>query len=82
MRTTVTAGVMAMRTTADTLLASSGETSQRAEGAVASSNEASSNVETAAVAADELTGSIAELSRQLATTTTIVRARRRGSAGH
>ncbi len=62
---TVTDGAMAMRSTATTLLASSGETSQRAEGAVSASNEACTNVETAAVAADELTGSIGEISRQL-----------------
>jgi methyl-accepting chemotaxis protein len=71
---TVTDGAMAMRSTATTLLASSGETSQRAEGAVSTSNEASTNVETAAIAADELAGSIGEISRQLAMTTTIVRA--------
>ena len=70
---TVADGAMAMRSTATTLLASSGETSQRADGAVSTSNESSTNVETAAVAADELTGSIEEISRQLAKTTTIVR---------
>ena len=71
---TVTDGAMAMRSTASTLLASSGQTSQRAESAVSASNEASSNVETAAVAADELSSSIGEISRQLAMTTDIVRA--------
>ena len=71
---TVTDGAMAMRSTASTLLASSGQTSQRAESAVSASNEASSNVETAAAAADELSSSIGEISRQLATTTDIVRA--------
>ncbi|MGC1696255.1 MAG: PAS-domain containing protein [Pseudolabrys sp.] len=70
---TVADGAMAMRSTATTLLASSGETSQRADGAVSTSNESSSNVETAAVAADELSRSIEEISRQLAQTTTIVR---------
>ena len=44
------------------------------EGAVSASNEACTNVETAAVAADELAGSIGEIGRQLAMTTTIVRA--------
>ena len=63
---TVTDGAMAMRSTATTLLASSGQTSQSAESAVSASNEASTNVETAAVAADELSGSIGEISRQLA----------------
>ncbi len=71
---TVTDGAMAMRSTASTLLTSSGQTSQRAESAVSASNEASSNVETAAVAADELSSSIGEISRQLAMTTDIVRA--------
>jgi methyl-accepting chemotaxis protein len=71
---TVTDGAMAMRSTATTLLASSGETSQRADGAVSASNEASTNVDTAAVAADELAGSIGEISRQLSMTTNIVRA--------
>jgi len=71
---TVTEGAMAMRTTAATLLGNSGLTSMSAEGAVAASNEASVNVETAAVAADELTGSIAEIGRQLAHTTEVVRA--------
>jgi methyl-accepting chemotaxis protein len=71
---TVADGAMAMRSTATTLLASSGQTSQRADSAVSASNEASTNVETAAVAADELSTSIGEISRQLALTTTIVRA--------
>ncbi|MGH6726020.1 MAG: PAS-domain containing protein [Pseudolabrys sp.] len=71
---TVTDGAMAMRSTATTLLASSGETSQRAAGAVTASNEASTNVDTAALAADELAGSIGEISRQLSLTTDIVRA--------
>ncbi len=71
---TVTDGAMAMRSTATVLLASSGQTSQRADGAVAASNEASTNVETAAIAADELAKSIVEISGQLATTTSIVRA--------
>ena len=57
---------MAMRSTATTLLESSGQTAQRADGAVAASNEASTNVETAAIAADELAGSIGEISHQLA----------------
>ena len=71
---TVTDGAMAMRSTATVLLASSGQTSQRADGAVTASNEASTNVETAAIAADELAKSIVEISGQLATTTSIVRA--------
>ena len=71
---TVTDAAMAMRSTATVLLTGSGETSRRADGAVVASNEASTNVETAAVAADELAASIGEISRQLATTSTIVRA--------
>jgi methyl-accepting chemotaxis protein len=71
---TVAEGAMTMRTTATTLFANSGETARSAESAVAASNEASTNVETAAVAADELTGSIAEIGRQLSLTTEIVRA--------
>ena len=71
---TVTDCAMAMRSTATALLTSSGQTAQRAESAVSSSNEASMNVQTAAVAADELASSIGEISRQLAMTTTIVRA--------
>ena len=71
---TVTDSAMAMRSTATVLLENSGQTAQRADGAVAASNEASTNVETAAVAADQLAGSIGEISHQLAMTTTIVRA--------
>jgi len=71
---TVTDGAMAMHSTATVLLESSGQTAQRADGAVSASNEASTNVETAAIAADELAKSIVEISGQLATTTTIVRA--------
>jgi methyl-accepting chemotaxis protein len=71
---TVADGAMAMRTTATTLFANSGETSKSAESAVAASNEACTNVETAAIAADELTGSIGEIGRQLNLTTDIVRA--------
>jgi len=71
---TVTDGAIAMRATATTLLANSGQTSKSAEGAVSASNDASTNVETAAIAADELTGSIGEIGRQLAMTTEIVRA--------
>jgi methyl-accepting chemotaxis protein len=71
---TVSEGAMAMRSSASSLLASSGQTSKSADSAVAASNEASTNVETAAVAADELTGSIGEIGRQLSLTTDIVRA--------
>jgi len=70
---TVSEGAMAMRSTATTLFANSGQTSHSAEGAVAASNEASVNVETAAIAADELSGSISEIARQLTLTTDVVR---------
>jgi methyl-accepting chemotaxis protein len=70
---TVAEGALAMRSTATTLFDSSGQTSKSAESAVAASNEASVNVETAAIAADELTGSIAEIGRQLDMTTEVVR---------
>jgi methyl-accepting chemotaxis protein len=68
----VSGSATAMRSTASTLLGSSDHTSQRAENAVQAFNEASTNVQTAAVAADELTHSIAEISRQLTHTSTIV----------
>jgi methyl-accepting chemotaxis protein len=70
---TASEGAMALRTTATTLRANSAQTSSSAESAVQSSNEASINVGTAATAADELANSIAEIGRQLASTTEIVR---------
>ena len=70
--TSVRDSATAMRSTADALLGSSDQTSQRAESAVHAFNEASTNVETAAVAADELSRSIAEISRQLTHTSNIV----------
>jgi len=62
----------AMRATASTLHGFSDQTSQRADSAVHAFNEASTNVQTAAVAADELSRSIAEISRQLTRTNSIV----------
>jgi hypothetical protein len=62
----------AMRTTAGTLFGSSDQTTQHASSAVGAFNEASTNVETAAIAADELSRSIAEISRQLIETSTVV----------
>jgi len=70
---TVGESTTAMKTTATALFGASGETSQRAEGAVQASNEASTNVQVAASAAEELAGSIAEISRQLVETNTVVR---------
>ncbi len=63
----------AMKLTASSLFAASGQTSQRAESAVQASNEASTNVATAATAADEMASSIGEISRQLVQTTDAVR---------
>lgn len=71
---TVSDGAMAMRSTATMLFTFSGQTSKSAESAVTASNEASVNVDIAAIAADELNGSISEIGRQLAMTTSIVRA--------
>jgi methyl-accepting chemotaxis protein len=69
---TVAEQALAMRTTASTLFAASSRASQRAEGAVDTSNEASMNVEIAAGAAEELSATIAEISRQLEQTNSIV----------
>ena len=63
----------AMKLTASSLFAASGQTSQRAQSAVHASNEASTNVATAATAADEMASSIGEISRQLVQTTDVVR---------
>jgi dihydroxy-acid dehydratase len=62
-----------MKSTAGGLLKYSSQTLQSAEGALQSCNEASMNVETAAVAADQLSGSIGEISQQVARTTELVR---------
>jgi len=62
-----------MKSTATALFGISNQTSQHVEGAVASSKEASANVTSAASAADELAGSITEISRQITSTTDIVR---------
>jgi methyl-accepting chemotaxis protein len=70
---TVSESAAAMRVTATSLFGSSGQTSQRAEGAVRASNDAAKSVDTAAVAADELSKSIAEISRQLTQATDVVR---------
>ena len=70
---TVGENAAAMKSTATTLFASSNQTSERAEGAVQASTEASMNVTTAAMAADELSASISEISRQLGSTTEVLR---------
>jgi PAS domain S-box-containing protein len=68
----VSGSASAMRTTATSLLGTSQQTWQRAEGAVRAFSDASANVETVSVAANELSHSIAEISRQLEHTTQIV----------
>jgi methyl-accepting chemotaxis protein len=70
---TVIDSAAAMRTTATALSTFSGDTSRRAAGAVDTSNEASANVSAAATAAEELLTSIAEIGRQLAEATDLVR---------
>jgi methyl-accepting chemotaxis protein len=69
----VTSSTKAMKSTASALLSASARTSQHAASALHSCNEASTSVETAAVASDELSGSIAEISQQLARATDVVR---------
>jgi methyl-accepting chemotaxis protein len=69
----VTDNAAAMRATATTLAQSSGETAERAAGAVQTSNKASDNVEAAAATAEELMSSIAEIDRQLGDATGLVR---------
>jgi len=67
-------GVAAMKSTATALSATSNETKTQTAGAVNTSNEAFSRVDTASTAADELSRSIAEINRQLARATEVVRA--------
>jgi methyl-accepting chemotaxis protein len=62
-----------MKATATSLSSSSDQNAQRAEKAAKASNEAAANVASAASAADELSGSIAEIGRQLEQTNTVVR---------
>jgi methyl-accepting chemotaxis protein len=69
---TVSESASAMRATATSLSASSGETAQQAAGAVHMSNEASTKVAAAAAAAEQLLTSIEEISRQLGQTTDMV----------
>ncbi len=69
---TVSDSAATMRSTATTLSASSGETSQRAAGAVHTSNEASASVGAASDATQELLSSIVEISRQLGQATDLV----------
>ena len=61
-----------MRASAGVMVEESRKTSESAEGAVKTSNQASANVDTAASAAGELSGSIAEINRQLSQTNQLV----------
>ena len=70
---TVAESVAAMRSTAEILSANSNQTNTHTTGAVKISNEAFASVEVAATAADELTKSIAEIDRQLARASDVVR---------
>ncbi len=62
-----------MRQTAMILFKASGDTTERATGAMQTSRQALAGVETAAGAAHELSNSIAEIDRQLARTAEVVR---------
>ena len=63
---------MALRSTAATLFGASRNTSERAADAAKSSEDASTNAESAATAAGQLLSSIAEISRHLAQTNSLV----------
>src|ERR1700683_5261730 len=69
----VASGVAAMKSTATALSATSNETKTQTAGAVYTSNEAFRRVDTASTAAEELSRSIAEINRQLARATEVVR---------
>jgi methyl-accepting chemotaxis protein len=68
----VSKGTKAMKSTASTLIVSSHETTQHAEGALRESNAASANVSIVAGSAEELSASIAEINSRLAQTTELV----------
>jgi methyl-accepting chemotaxis protein len=70
---TVAESVAAMQSTAETLSGNSNQTNIHTTGAFQISNEAVASVEVAATAADELTKSIAEIDRQLARASDVVR---------
>jgi methyl-accepting chemotaxis protein len=70
---TVADSTSAMKSTGETLLSSSGRTSESTQAALASSHEASAGAATVAAATTELTSSIAEINRQLNKTTDVVR---------
>jgi methyl-accepting chemotaxis protein len=68
----VSSSTDAMKSTANTLIGASKETTQHAEGALKESGEASANVTLVAGAAEELAASIAEINVQLDDTTRLV----------
>jgi methyl-accepting chemotaxis protein len=70
---TVGESVAAMQSTAEVLADNSNETNAHTTAAVTISNEAFASVEVAATAADELSKSIAEIDRQLARASDVVR---------
>jgi methyl-accepting chemotaxis protein len=72
MLATVDESAMSLRSTAEALFAGADQASQQAKGAVENSNSASTSVDMAASAAEELSSSIAETSRQLAQTNSLV----------
>lgn len=72
MLATVGESAASLRTTAEALFAAADQASHRAKSAVQTSNSASSSVEVAASAAEELSSSIADISRQLAQTNSLV----------
>jgi len=69
---TVTDSVVAMKSTATALSATSRDTNVQTSGAVRTSNDAFGGVESAAAAADELSKSIAEINRQIVSAGEIV----------
>jgi methyl-accepting chemotaxis protein len=70
---TVSESAGEMRATAASLFDASGQTSERAEGAVHTSNDASLNVERVASSADELSHSIADITNRLSYSADVVR---------
>jgi methyl-accepting chemotaxis protein len=71
---TVADSVAMMKSTAAALSATSNQTSTQTTGAVHTSNEAFGRVDVASTAAEELSGSIAEINRQLLRASEVVRA--------
>ncbi|WP_020592951.1 methyl-accepting chemotaxis protein [Kiloniella laminariae] len=68
---TVSAAATEMRSTAESMQVTAGNTSQQAVAVTSASEHASGNVQTVAAAAEELSSSINEISRQVSQSTTI-----------